>query len=318
MSKHMKRYFNYVKGMSLIETLFASAALSVVVVTGLTVASDTIKSKAKGDARVAMLSENVASIEKARHDRYADGEDFDFADANTDLGRAIDRQRLLDADKGKLNALKATYEQDGAKLYIKTSGDYAILDGANKIALKTAIAGDNEALSVFMGTPDDSIPECTTSIFSGGGKGKSKSKSWGSKGKKADLAIKGTNMACPSAGAFTATVSTSFCSFGFSKSGKSPNAKCKDEEIFADTTAVVTLDPTDQYCTGDGTASSGMCSVSFNLTAADYKQTFYIQLTDDPSKCTFAPTWGKPSGQSKGVKSKDCGGGSSSSSSSSS
>ena len=160
MSKHMKRYFNYVKGMSLIETLFASAALSVVVVTGLTVASDTIKSKAKGDARVAMLSENVASIEKARHDRYADGEYFDFADANTDPGRTrtIDRQRLLDADKGKLNALKATYEQDGAKLYIKTSGDYAILDGANKIALKTAIAGDNEALSVFMGTPDDSIP----------------------------------------------------------------------------------------------------------------------------------------------------------------
>jgi hypothetical protein len=306
--------------MSLIETLFASAALSVVVVTGLTVASDTIKSKAKGDARVAMLSENVASIEKARHDVYADGETFNLTTANDGEGRTIDRQRLLDADKGALKALKATYEQDGAKLYIKTSGDYAILDGANKIALKTAIAGDNEALSVFMGTPDDSIPECVTSIFSGGGKGKSKSKSksksWGSKGKKADLAIKGTNMACPSAGAFTATVSTSFCSFGFSKSGKSPNAKCKDEEIFADTTAVVTLDPTKQYCTGDGTASSGMCSVSFNLTAADYQQTFYIQLTDDPSKCTFAPTWDKPSGQSKGVKSKDCGGGGSSSSSS--
>jgi hypothetical protein len=315
MSKHMKQYFNYVKGMSLIETLFASAALSVVVVTGLTVASDTIKSKAKGDARVAMLSENVASIEKARHDVYADGETFNLTTANDGEGRTIDRQRLLDADKEKLKALKATYEQDGAKLYIKTSGDYAILDGANKIALKTAIAGNNEALSVFMGTPDDSIPECMTSIFSGGGKGKSKSKSWGSKGKKADLAIKGTNMACPSAGAFTATVSTSFCSFGFSKSGKSPNAKCKDEEIFADTTAVVTLDPTKQYCTGDGTASSGMCSVSFNLTAADYQQTFYIQLTDDPSKCTFAPTWDKPSGQSKGVKSKDCGGGGSSSSS---
>ncbi|CAI8443489.1 MAG: Uncharacterised protein [Cryomorphaceae bacterium] len=184
------------------------------------------------------------------------------------------------------------------------------MDGTNKIALKTAIAGDREALSVFMGT-DDSIPACTTSIFSGSGKGKSKSKSkgasWGSKGKKAELKIKGTNMACPSSGAFTASVSTSFCAFGFSKSGKSPNAKCKDDKIFEDTTAVVTLNPTDKYCTGDGTASSGMCSVSFNLTAADYKQTFYIQLTDDASKCTFAPTWDKPSGASKmGVSSKGC------------
>ncbi|MDG1507311.1 MAG: hypothetical protein P8Q28_05830, partial [Luminiphilus sp.] len=114
MSKHIKRYLKYVRGMSLIETVFASAALSVVVVTGLTVASDTIKSKAKGDARVAMLSENVASIEKARHDRYADG--FNIATANdpTATGRTIDRRRLLDADKNKLNALKATYEQDGA------------------------------------------------------------------------------------------------------------------------------------------------------------------------------------------------------------
>lgn len=308
MSKHMKRYLKYVRGMSLIETVFASAALSVVVVTGLTVASDTIKSKAKGDARVAMLSENVSSIEKARHDVYADGENFNLANANNDAGRTIDRQRLLDADKEKLAALKATYEQDGTKLSIKTSGDYAIMDGTNKIALKTAIAGDREALSVFMGT-DDSIPACTTSIFSGSGKGKSKSKgaSWGSKGKKAELKIKGTNMACPSSGAFTASVSTSFCAFGFSKSGKSPNAKCKDDKIFEDTTAVVTLNPTDKYCTGDGTASSGMCSVSFNLTAADYKQTFYIQLTDDASKCTFAPTWDKPSGASKmGVSSKGC------------
>jgi Tfp pilus assembly protein PilV len=107
MSKHMKRYFNYVKGMSLIETLFASAALSVVVVTGLTVASDTIKSKAKGDARVAMLSENVASIEKARHDVYADGETFNLTTANDEEGRTIDRQRLLDADKGKLNGAKS-------------------------------------------------------------------------------------------------------------------------------------------------------------------------------------------------------------------
>ena len=310
MSKHMKRYLKYVRGMSLIETVFASAALSVVVVTGLTVASDTIKSKAKGDARVAMLSENVSSIEKARHDVYADGENFNLANANNDAGRTIDRQRLLDADKEKLAALKATYEQDGTKLSIKTSGDYAIMDGTNKIALKTAIAGAREALSVFMGT-DDSIPACTTSIFSGSGKGKSKSKSkgasWGSKGKKAELKIKGTNMACPSSGAFTASVSTSFCTFGFSKSGKSPNAKCKDDKIFEDTTAVVTLNPTDKYCTGDGTASSGMCSVSFNLTAADYKQTFYIQLTDDASKCTFAPTWDKPSGASKmGVSSKGC------------
>lgn len=310
MSKHMKRYLKYVRGMSLIETVFASAALSVVVVTGLTVASDTIKSKAKGDARVAMLSENVSSIEKARHDVYADGENFNLANANNDAGRTIDRQRLLDADKEKLAALKATYEQDGTKLSIKTSGDYAIMDGTNKIALKTAIAGDREALSVFMGT-DDSIPACTTSIFSGSGKGKSKSKSkgasWGSKGKKAELKIKGTNMACPSSGAFTASVSTSFCAFGFSKSGKSPNAKCKDDKIFEDTTAVVTLNPTDKYCTGDGTASSGMCSVSFNLTAADYMQTFYIQLTDDASKCTFAPTWDKPSGASKmGVSSKGC------------
>lgn len=308
MSKHMKRYLKYVRGMSLIETVFASAALSVVVVTGLTVASDTIKSKVKGDARVAMLSENVSSIEKARHDVYADGENFNLANANNDAGRTIDRQRLLDADKEKLAALKATYEQDGTKLSIKTSGDYAIMDGTNKIALKTAIAGDREALSVFMGT-DDSIPACTTSIFSGSGKGKSKSKgaSWGSKGKKAELKIKGTNMACPSSGAFTASVSTSFCAFGFSKSGKSPNAKCKDDKIFEDTTAVVTLNPTDKYCTGDGTASSGMCSVSFNLTAADYKQTFYIQLTDDASKCTFAPTWDKPSGASKmGVSSKGC------------
>lgn len=308
MSKHMKRYLKYVRGMSLIETVFASAALSVVVVTGLTVASDTIKSKAKGDARVAMLSENVSSIEKARHDVYADGENFNLANANNDAGRTIDRQRLLDADKEKLAALKATYEQDGTKLSIKTSGDYAIMDVTNKIALKTAIAGDREALSVFMGT-DDSIPACTTSIFSGSGKGKSKSKgaSWGSKGKKAELKIKGTNMACPSSGAFTASVSTSFCAFGFSKSGKSPNAKCKDDKIFEDTTAVVTLNPTDKYCTGDGTASSGMCSVSFNLTAADYMQTFYIQLTDDASKCTFAPTWDKPSGASKmGVSSKGC------------
>ncbi|MDB2623210.1 hypothetical protein N9X89_02810 [Luminiphilus sp.] len=311
MSRNTERYLKYIRGMSLIETAFASAALSVVVVTGLTVASDTIKSRAKGDARVAMLSENVASIEKARHDRYADGDNFNITAANDEAGRTVARQRLLDADKDKLSKLKATYEQDGAKLYIKTSGDYAILDGANKIALKTAFAGKNEALSIFMGTPDDSVPECTTSIFSGSGsgkgKGKGKSTSWTSKGKKAELKIKGTNMACPTSGAFTASVSTSFCTFGFSKSGKSPNAKCKDDEIFENTTAVVTLDPTDQYCTGDGTASSGMCSVSFNLTAADYQQTFYIQLTDDPSKCTFAPTWDKPSGASKmGVSSKGC------------
>ena len=220
MSKHMIRYLKYVKGMSLIETLFASAALSVVVVTGLTVASDTIKSKAKGDARVAMLSENVASIEKARHDRYAEGESFNLTTANNETGRTVDRQRLLDADKDKLAALKAMYEQDGAKLSIKTSGDYAILDGTNKIALKTAIAGNNEALSVFMGT-DDSIPACTTLPYSGGSsKSKSsKSKSWGSKGKKAEIKIYGTDMSCPNVGNLSLRYQRLFAIFSGQRAG---------------------------------------------------------------------------------------------------
>ena len=316
MSKHMKRYLKYVRGMSLIETVFASAALSVVVITGLTVASDTIKSKAKGDARVAMLSENVSSIEKARHDVYADGENFNLANANNDAGRTIDRQRLLDADKEKLAALKATYEQDGTKLSIKTSGDYAIMDGTNKIALKTAIAGDHEALSVFMGT-DDSIPACTTLPFVGS----SKSKSWGSKGKKAELKIYGTDMTCPNDGQFVATISTSFCDFERSKSGAS-KAKCKRDKISQDTSSVVTLNPTNMYCTGNGTASSGMCSVTFNLTASDYKQKFYIQLTNDASLCTRGPSWDKNSGSSNsrssgGISSKSCNGSSSSSNSNS-
>ena len=320
MSKHMKQYFNYVKGMSLIETLFASAALSVVVVTGLTVASDTIKSKAKGDARVAMLSENVASIEKARHDVYADGETFNLTTANDEEGRTIDRQRLLDADKEKLAALKAIYEQDGAKLSIKTSGDYAILDGTNKIALKTAIAGNNEALSVFMGT-DDSIPACTTLPYSGGSKSRSKGKSWGSKGKNAEIKIYGSDMSCPNNGQFLATISTSFCDFERSKSGAS-KAKCKRDKVSQDTSSVVTLNPTNMYCTGNGTASSGMCSVTFNLTANDYKQKFYIQLTNDASLCTRGPSWDKNGGGSSkssgGVSSKACESSSSSSSSNSS
>lgn len=317
MSRHIQRYLKYVRGMSLIETLFASAALSVVVVTGLTVATDTIKSKTKGDARVAMLSENVASIEKARHDRYADGESFNLTTANNEAGRTVDRQRLLDADKAKLTALKAMYEQDGAKLSIKTSGNYAILDGTNKIALKTAIAGSNEALSVFMGT-DDSIPACTTVAYTGGGgsgsnSSSSSSASWGSKGKKAELKIYGTDMTCPNNGQFVATVSTSFCDFE-RKNSRDSKAKCKRDKISQNTTAVVTLNPTNMYCTGNGTASSGMCSVTFNLTASDYKQKFYIQLTSDASQCTRGPSWDKNGGGSSnsnsssnsGVSSKSC------------
>ena len=323
MSKHIQRYLKYVRGMSLIETLFASAALSVVVVTGLTVATDTIKSKTKGDARVAMLSENVASIEKARHDRYADGDSFNLTTANNEAGRTIDRQRLLNTDKQKLEALKATYEQDGSKLSIKTSGNYAILDATNKIALKTAIAGNNEALSVFMGT-DDSIPACTTAAYTGGSSGGSSSASWGSNGKKAELKIYGTDMTCPNNGQFVATVSTSFCDFE-RKNSRDSKAKCKRDRISQNTTAVVTLNPTNMYCTGNGTASSGMCSVTFNLTANDYKQKFYIQLTNDASQCTRGPSWDKNGGDSSnsnsnsGVSSNSCNsssGGSSSSSSS--
>ena len=313
MSKHIIRYLKYVKGMSLIETVFASAALSVVVVTGLTVASDTIKSKAKGDARVAMLSENVASIEKARHDRYAAGENF--TGANTT--RTINRQRLLDADKDKL---QATYEQNGTKLSIKTSGDYAILDSTNKIALKTAIAGNNEALSVFMGT-DDSIPACTTSVYNGGGSGKGKGKaaSWYSgsgkkrKARSAEIKIYGTDMSCPDTGQYTATlVASSLCNeFERSKKGKGSKAKCKGPNT-QDAAVEVTLAPDNLYCTGNGTASSGMCSVTFNLTPSNRKQAFYIQLTDTASKCTRGPSWtlsnggGKKKASSGGVSSKGC------------
>lgn len=311
MSRHIQRYLKYVRGMSLIETLFASAALSVVVVTGLTVATDTIKSKTKGDARVAMLSENVASIEKARHDRYADGDNFNPTTANNEPGRTIDRQRLLNTDKQKLDALKATYEQVGNKLSIKTSGNYAILDGTNKIALKTAIAGNNEALSVFMGT-DDSIPACTTAAYTGGSSGGSSSASWGSTGKQAELKIYGTDMTCPNNGQFVATVSTSFCDFERTNSRDS-KATCKRDRISQNTTAVVTLNPTNMYCTGNGTASSGMCSVTFNLTASDYKQQFYIQLTNDASQCTRGPSWDTNGGNSSngnsnsgGVSSNSC------------
>ena len=69
MTETIKRYVRYIQGMSLVETLFASAVLSVVVVSGLTVTSDAIKSRTKGEARVAMLTEGVSTVEKARHDK---------------------------------------------------------------------------------------------------------------------------------------------------------------------------------------------------------------------------------------------------------
>ena len=155
MANKLRHILGFMRGMSLIETLFASAALSVVVVTGLAVTSDTIKSRTKGDARVAMLSESVATIEKARHDTYAD--DFDIINGTTEYEREITpRKRLLDSlTRAQLEKLKATYAADGGKIKISTEQLYAALGDSQKIALKTAMAGKNENLSIFLDSTID-------------------------------------------------------------------------------------------------------------------------------------------------------------------
>ena len=170
MTDTIKRYIRYVRGMSLVETLFASAVLAVVVVSGLTVMSDAIKSRTKGEARVAMLSEGVSTIEKARHEKDTD------PDARTLL-----RERLK--DDGDYRTLEAKVENNE----VTAATTYDTMGDDQKMLLRTAFAGKNEALSTFFSTAFQCVPFPHTpssgSSSKSGSKGKGKSKSCGSKSK---------------------------------------------------------------------------------------------------------------------------------------
>ena len=163
MTDTIKRYIRYVRGMSLVETLFASAVLAVVVVSGLTVMSDAIKSRTKGEARVAMLSEGVSTIEKARHEKDTD------PDARTLL-----RERLK--DDGDYRTLEAKVENNE----VTAATTYDTMGDDQKMLLKTAFAGKNEALSTFFSTAFQCVPFAHTPSSSGSSS-KSKSKSNSSK-----------------------------------------------------------------------------------------------------------------------------------------
>ena len=170
MTETIKRYVRYIQGMSLVETLFASAVLSVVVVTGLTVTSDAIKSRTKGEARVAMLTEGISTVEKARHDK----------DTSPAL-RTLVRERLK--DDGDYRTLQAKIENNE----VTAATTYDSLGDDQKILLRSAFAGKNEALSTFFTTAFQCVPfphsPSSGSSSKSGSKSKSGSGSKSGKGK---------------------------------------------------------------------------------------------------------------------------------------
>ena len=172
MTDTIKRYIKYIRGMSLVETLFASAVLSVVVVSGLTITSDAIKSRTKGEARVAMLTEVVSTVEKARHDK----------DTSPAL-RTLVRERLKDG--GDYRTLQAKIENNE----LTAATNYDSLGDNQKILLRSAFAGKNEALSTFFSTSFQCVPFPHTP--SSGSSSKSGSKSKSSKSKSNSCGSKG-------------------------------------------------------------------------------------------------------------------------------
>jgi len=164
MTDTIRQYIRYIRGMSLVETLLASAVLSVVVVSGLTVTSDAIKSRAKTDTRTALMTEGVSTVEKARH----------VKETSPEL-RTMVRERLKDGDDYR--TLQAKIENDEVTAA-------AIYDGAGadqKMLLRSAFAGKNEALSTFFATSFQCVPFSHTddsgSSSSSSSKSSSKSKS---------------------------------------------------------------------------------------------------------------------------------------------
>ena len=170
MTNTIKRYIKFIRGMSLVETLFASAVLSVVVVSGLTVTSDAIKSRTKGEARVAMMTEGVSTVEKARHEK----------DANPDA-RTLLRERLKDG--GDYRTLEAKVENDE----VTAAATFDALGDNQKLLLRSAFAGKNEALSTFFSTNFECDPfshpptNSSSSSKSKSGSGSSSSSSSSSK-----------------------------------------------------------------------------------------------------------------------------------------
>ena len=159
MAKTLRRYVRYIQGMSLMETLFASAVLSVVVVSGLTVMSDAIESKSKGDTRVAMLTEGVSTIEKARHEKD-----------DTPDERTLLRQRLKEGD----NYRTLTAKVDTSSKEVTAATTYDSAGDNQKLLLRSAFGGKNEALSTFFSASFQCVPITHTVTASSGSSGKSK------------------------------------------------------------------------------------------------------------------------------------------------
>ena len=164
MTDTIKQYLRYVQGMSLVETLFASAVLSVVVVTGLTVTSDAIKSRTKSEARVALLTEGISTVEKARHDK------------DDDTIRQLLRERFKDGGEYRTLQAKIAGDEVTAATTFESLGDN------QKILLRSAFAGKNEDLSTFFATTFQCLPfshQASTESSNGSSKGSSKGNSKG-------------------------------------------------------------------------------------------------------------------------------------------
>jgi len=174
MTNSIKRYITFIRGMSLIETLVASAVLSVVVVSGLTVTSDAIKSRAKQETRIAMLTEGVSTVETARHEK----------DPSPAL-RTLVRERLKDGNDYRTLQAKIDGDEVTAAAIYDNVGDN------QKILLRSAFAGKNEALSTFFSTTFQCAP-FSHALTSGG----SSSKSSSSSSSKSNSSGKGNSKAC--------------------------------------------------------------------------------------------------------------------------
>jgi hypothetical protein len=121
--------------------------------------SGAIESKTKSDTRVAMLSEGVSTLEKARYEKD-----------DTPDERTLERQRLK--QDGEFRTLTAKVDNGEGEVTAATTFDSAGDD--QKLLLRTAFGGKNEALSTFFTASFQCVPFSHTIADTSGSGGKSK------------------------------------------------------------------------------------------------------------------------------------------------
>ena len=265
----------FITGMSLVETLFASAVLSVVVVGGLAVTTDVMKSGSGGEARKAMISIGASAIEQGRHEQQT-------------VDVTVDRTRLTaDGAKGDLRATLSDGQITAERSW-STAGD------TQKMILRSAIAGKTEALSTFMATCEGvstgSVNTKTKKSKKSKTKSKSKTKtkSTGSSSWTGTITIDAVAVNGNGNSRFTVSSNSSNCIFG--PSGNVwDDRTCTLTGLTASTPVTVTVDPDKKFCTRQDAASSGSCTTTLTLTEEKNAATLRMEFTQNVDKCENGP-----------------------------